>query len=425
MERARVVSVDLKWLELVTTPVFVLDARRQTVIALNQGCKTILGGTLLAAEPPIPLSCLIGEDPANLVARFVAGLPADGSRSALNLTEGRTPLIMHFKRMPRTPHHWVVTLDHRTPFFTGFSPDELHNPFMGIFQNLPIGIEIYDRDLRLIFINRKSMEWCFVGDQFYTELGEWWIPAFPDPVARASAMWDWEGAIAGLQKDPSQPQITEWRFLCRDGVYRTMRNQISKIGDHYTVVFWDVSEQRRLETDLRTLASIDMLTGVSNRRHFFEQATAVLDSLRAANAAACLFMIDIDHFKSINDNFGHTTGDHALVGVAQRCKAALRATDVLARVGGEEFMALLPETSLDKARQIARRLLHAVSSTPIPTGAGDLQLTISIGLAIAPPEALDIDLLIERADAALYQAKRSGRNRVICALENCATSKAD
>jgi diguanylate cyclase (GGDEF)-like protein len=413
--------VDLKWLDLVTTPVFVLDARRETVIGLNQACKLILAAKP-ASPPPIPLADLLGHDAAGLVGRFIPTLPADGSRSALNLAEGQTPLIMHFKRVPKMAHGWVVTIDHRTPFFTGFSTDDRRNPFMGIIQNLPIGIAIYDRDLRLIFINRKSMEWCFVGDQFYTELQEWWVPAFPDPVARASAMWDWEGAIAGLQKDPSQPQTTEWRFLCRDGHYRTMRNQISKIGDHYTVVFWDVSEQRRLEVELRTLASIDMLTGVSNRRHFFEQAAAILDALGPAQASACLFMIDIDNFKSVNDNFGHRTGDQALVGVAERCKAALRATDVLARVGGEEFMALLPETGLDKARQIAARLLHAVSSHPIPTSAGDLQLTISVGVAIAPPDELDIDLLIEQADAALYRAKRSGRNRVICALETCASS---
>jgi diguanylate cyclase (GGDEF)-like protein len=415
--------VELNWLELVATPVLALDSRCASVIGLNQACKLMLGPEI-AAEPPLPLAGLIGGDAADLVARFIDGLPADGSRSALNLAEGKTPLILHFRRMPAAPRVWVVTLDHRTPFFNGFPRDEGQNPFTGIIQDLPVGIEIYDRDLRLVFVNRKSVEWYFIGDQFYTEMKDWWIPAFPDPVARAAAIWEWEGAIAALQRDPSQPRTTEWRIRCRDGLYRIMRNQISKIGDHYSVVFWDVSEQRRLEAELRSLASIDMLTGVSNRRDFFQQASAVLDALRPDHAPVSLLMIDVDHFKAVNDSFGHQTGDHALIGVAERCKTALRATDVLARVGGEEFMALLPDTDLDKARQVAQRVLHAVSALPIHTAAGALHLTISIGLAIAPPEALDIDILIEQADAALYRAKRAGRNRVICAAESRARNEA-
>jgi diguanylate cyclase (GGDEF)-like protein len=123
-------------------------------------------------------------------------------------------------------------------------------------------------------------------------------------------------------------------------------------------------------------------------------------------------MLDIDHFKRVNDRYGHATGDQTLRGLTERCRTISRALDIIGRYGGEEFVILLPETNLESARIVAERLRQSITSDSFATEAGPLRITISIGVA----EASDSDTLstlIERADTALYEAKRAGRNCVV------------
>ncbi len=171
---------------------------------------------------------------------------------------------------------------------------------------------------------------------------------------------------------------------------------------------------RQLETtrsQLQRLATIDPLTQVYNRRYFDDHAIRIL---RASGEAAFL-TFDIDHFKSVNDRYGHETGDRVLQIVCQRVLHHLREADILARFGGEEFVILLPDTDTETALAIAERLRREVCQEPFHIGDVDLRVTISIGIAPYMGSVQDrhaLGRLLRRADQAMYCAKKNGRNRV-------------
>jgi diguanylate cyclase (GGDEF)-like protein len=177
-----------------------------------------------------------------------------------------------------------------------------------------------------------------------------------------------------------------------------------------------VSERGRAEqlnADLEILATTDGLTSLLNRRHFESLARVEWARFQRYGRPLSLLVLDIDKFKSVNDRFGHDTGDLVIKAVAHICKSTKRQPDVLARIGGEEFVLLLPETDEDAAGIAAERLRKAVEEHPLslPDGA-TLQVTISIGLAGAALSMASFEVLLKRADEALYEAKNSGRNRV-------------
>jgi diguanylate cyclase (GGDEF)-like protein/PAS domain S-box-containing protein len=179
----------------------------------------------------------------------------------------------------------------------------------------------------------------------------------------------------------------------------------------------DVTEQKVLEERLRDLATKDELTGLCNRRHFIELAEIELSRSRRKSAPTSLAMLDIDHFKLVNDHFGHATGDRALLELARAMKETLRGSDISARLGGEEFVVMLPETTLDGALSVTERLRERVGRAEIPIGDGRLaKITVSAGIAeLLPTEGLDA--LLKRADDALYLAKERGRNRSVVSGE--------
>jgi eukaryotic-like serine/threonine-protein kinase len=164
-------------------------------------------------------------------------------------------------------------------------------------------------------------------------------------------------------------------------------------------------ENASLFAEVQRLAVMDELTGVANRRAFFDRAERDVDRPQA------MIMLDIDHFKRINDLYGHPTGDDVIKVVAQRLAAAVRRADVLGRYGGEEFAILLADGG-DDAAEVAERLRAAVGGTPVPTRSGPLPVTVSVGLAEYGAERASINALVAAADTALYQAKSDGRNRV-------------
>ncbi len=183
----------------------------------------------------------------------------------------------------------------------------------------------------------------------------------------------------------------------------------------FVVVARDMSERKRLEDELRRLATTDPLTGAYNRRWGEDQIARTLAKRARDGTAFTLLMLDLDHFKSINDRLGHEMGDNALRAFVTACAGVLRATDALVRWGGEEFLALLPCTPSDRAAAIAERIRVAVAAIEIEVPEGEsFGFTVSIGLAEA--DITTLDSLIRRADEALYEAKSSGRNRVAMSM---------
>ena len=174
----------------------------------------------------------------------------------------------------------------------------------------------------------------------------------------------------------------------------------------------DITERKTMEEALRRMATMDALTGVCNRGHFMERAGAELERARRYARPLGVVMLDVDHFKQINDRHGHAAGDEVLRAVTQACVHLVRQQDVVGRLGGEEFAVLMPETDAEAAALLAERLRSAVGALRVALPAGDLlSLTASFGVS-ALAEGDSVDTLLARADAGLYAAKRAGRNRV-------------
>ena len=170
-----------------------------------------------------------------------------------------------------------------------------------------------------------------------------------------------------------------------------------------------LKENMTLLTELHQLASTDMLTGLQSRRHFFETAEREFYLARRYDRDLAAMMIDIDHFKSINDTYGHAAGDRALQELSALCRDRLRATDLVGRYGGDELVVVLPHTDVEHALEIAQRIRAGVDELAVEADDASFSFTISIGVATAF-SAADLAQLLRRADRALYQAKQEGRN---------------
>jgi diguanylate cyclase (GGDEF)-like protein len=181
------------------------------------------------------------------------------------------------------------------------------------------------------------------------------------------------------------------------------------IGTAFIVLLMVKDHQVTVE---RTAANTDPLTGLFNRRGFLDNAGKLCVQQGRQMKPVTLFMFDLDHFKSINDRFGHAVGDEALRAFANSLRATMRAGDIVGRFGGEEFAAIVPADP-DIAAKIAERVRGAFEAAGKMIAGRDMNATVSIGADTAIPLTLDIDRMIERADQALYRAKASGRNRVV------------
>jgi diguanylate cyclase (GGDEF)-like protein len=176
-------------------------------------------------------------------------------------------------------------------------------------------------------------------------------------------------------------------------------------------------ENARLYDQVQRLAVTDPLTGCYNRRGFTQIANAELARASRFDHSVSMLMIDIDHFKLVNDAHGHAMGDRVLVALVDCCRRSLRAVDIIGRHGGEEFVVLLPETDSNLASMIAERLRVAVKNVIISVDGKDIHVSISVGVASMDPRTSNLDLLIAHADQAQYRAKQAGRNSVVVYTE--------
>jgi len=175
----------------------------------------------------------------------------------------------------------------------------------------------------------------------------------------------------------------------------------------------DISAQKRLEAELKHQATTDHLSGLYNRAHFINSSNKEIQRIQRLKKNASLLMLDIDHFKRVNDNFGHDAGDLVIQIIALTCQEILRDIDLLGRLGGEEFAALLPETSVKEALKVAERLRAAIENRQIKLKDGQIiNITSSIGVTEVTHQDEMIDFALKRADLALYSSKNNGRNRV-------------
>lgn len=188
-----------------------------------------------------------------------------------------------------------------------------------------------------------------------------------------------------------------------------------RIGAHIMKFLSSDHIESQYHEAIYSLMVSDGLTGARNRRHFLEALEKELARSRRHKRPLSLAMIDLDHFKRINDSFGHLVGDNVLREFAHRVSNLVREDEVFARYGGEEFAVLLGEATVDAALLFAERVRKRIAERPFQIGDQNLTVTVSIGIGYTPGgEGIRTDELIQRADRQLYEAKRTGRNRVCC-----------
>lgn len=190
------------------------------------------------------------------------------------------------------------------------------------------------------------------------------------------------------------------------------RNVLIGLAVTILVIIINVLMINHFQGKLEQMAITDDMTGLGNRRFFIWQAKREVSLSSRSGQPLSLLMLDIDHFKMVNDRYGHEAGDYVLKKVSDILKSTLREGDHCGRMGGEEFAVLLPQTSTESAGSVAERIRVLIEGTPVFTPTGSCSVTISVGVATCLDPAMDFDTLMRKADAAMYQAKREGRNKV-------------
>ena len=218
---------------------------------------------------------------------------------------------------------------------------------------------------------------------------------------------------------PDVVNMPDYRLVLPDGSLKWIQTKGYKIEadpsgtERYAWVSTDISERKSNEQNLNYLANHDPLTGLRNRLQLAERVENEILRSRRRGYQLSLLMIDVDHFKSVNDRYGHVVGDRALCALAEVLKRTVRSIDTAFRFGGEEFVVMLPEESLEQALQVAERIRQLVTTQTIELeDQSSLGLTVSIGVAVFPQDGEDYDSLIREADRRLFTAKQGGRDCV-------------
>lgn len=288
-----------------------------------------------------------------------------------------------------------------------------HDVLATALNTIPDGVQVLDNDLRLVAWNERLFEVLKLdaeailsaenpGKAFRYALagrGEYGPGDVDELVASRE-----EIARTKVPVQYERQMVTGQWIECRG-------NPID--GGGYLAIYRDIDDAKKMYERLEFLASADPLTELPNRRSFLDAAKSEFLRAQRHGRALSFLILDIDHFKSINDRFGHAAGDEALRQVARCCRETLRRSDHIGRIGGEEFAVMLPETGPELGYEAAERLRIALSKLEIPTEDEVLWLTVSIGGMTANAEHASAEQVMAEADAALYDAKHGGRNRVV------------
>jgi diguanylate cyclase (GGDEF)-like protein/PAS domain S-box-containing protein len=240
------------------------------------------------------------------------------------------------------------------------------------------------------------------------------LSIFRPPAERATDCWP--DQLEGARREGWHLQDGSCRR--RDGSQFWSQTLVSlldgavKQQGGFAVVLRDVTEHKMSTEEIRRLLTQDHLTGAANRARFFDAAAIEMERWKRARTRFSLVMLDVDHFKSINDTYGHAAGDAVLQALVQSCQAILRPGDTLARFGGEEFVALLPGTPPAEATAIAQRLCDTIARNPVAFERETIAITASAGVATIDDQTPDLNGVLKSADTCLYRAKQSGRNQV-------------
>lgn len=410
-------SAEFSWLSHVAAPMLVVRGDR--VVASNDPAAGLFACPQTAL--PMTLDALFGAD-ASAVRQLLRPPSPDADASPpprdpphILFAAPGPPRLLRLGVRCMAPALWALTfLDAPAlPSAPDASPAADWIPLLpAILDRLPVALLIErDSDGYGVFVNSGFVSIFEYELADIADISDWWLKLYPDPDTREAARLDWEETLARSPPGDRTISASEFQVRAGSGVDRMVQFHSFRIGRYRVHSYVDVSERHQTTTDLRRLADTDALTGVANRRSFFHEA----ELLMATRPLSALLM-DVDHFKLVNDRCGHAFGDRVLAEIAGRLKALLRPSDVLGRLGGEEFAVLLPGADPSAASLVAERLRAAIADAPVTGAGGEAAITVSIGVACITGDAPGaIDHLLAQADQALYAAKHAGRNRVCLA----------
>lgn len=285
----------------------------------------------------------------------------------------------------------------------------------GVLDNMDPGITLFDTDLNLVSYNDRILE-LFELPEDFIKVGISLI----DILNRMAKNGDF-----GLEEPEEAIAIRFDLFQSGEAFALDHERPTGRVievrggpmpGGEFIATYTDITDRKRMEDDLRRLATTDPLTGVNNRRRYTETSERELTRCIRYEHPLCVLMLDADHFKAINDTYGHEAGDRVLVALAKACAHELRDVDVLGRFGGEEFTITLPETSIEIAMDVAERLRQLLSEIIVPLDDGsNVTFSVSIGVSQLMNNEETLSDILNRADGALYTAKEGGRNQVVAA----------
>lgn len=297
-------------------------------------------------------------------------------------------------------------------------------------DQLDAGIFVVDRQHNVVLWNRfmanhtrknpeevvgKSLFACF------PELPQKWLEKKLSSVValRNFAFTSWEQRPWLFQFSHNRPITGGIDYMRQNCVFTPMSNPGGDTVEFISVIIFDVTDtaiyQRQLSDALSKLeeSSItDGLTKIYNRRHLSERLAGEFSRVARANGIFSLIMFDLDHFKKINDTYGHLGGDEVLREVARRVKPLLRGQDIFGRYGGEEFCIALPDTDIEGCAIVAERIRSHICAEPVLFGEVKIPMSASLGITCFSPQAPNFETILQTADEALYEAKHGGRNQV-------------
>jgi len=310
-------------------------------------------------------------------------------------------------------------------------PMEVPDGYLGfIVDRVNVGIFAIDRDHRVTVWNHFMAAHsgltseAVVGRNLFECFPEvprkWLEKKFQSVFALGNfAFTSWQQRPYLFRFNHDRPVTGDLDHMFQSCTFMPVKDAVGTVQQVCVTIF-DVTDmvlvQRKLEQTMVSLqesVNRDGLTGLFNRRYLDQRLAQEFARAQRSSHPFTLILFDLDHFKRVNDEFGHQAGDDVLKEVARRIGLALRGGDILARYGGEEFAIILPDTTRHGATHVAERVRQVVSDSPFSTHAGDLQVTVSLGYCDLQPTHTQYEKLIKDADVALYAAKEGGRNRAV------------
>lgn len=404
------------WLACVGAPLVVLEKQSLTIRAANRNAAVFFG----VDEESLfqsPIQALVGDEATSLLAHIwntaPEGVPGEPFLIRAQVHGQERVLMVQVTKITVEGEALRLFTFMDAPPQGSVALAGWQENVIAMLDWLPFGFEIAGTDDQIQFANSSFHQMFGYSQDEIEDIDEWWRLVYPDPDYRLHAKTLWETSLATARAENREMTPFDLDVTTKSGMVRTIQFRHRTIGNFNVNLYLDVTREVAYARELKVLAETDPLTGVINRRRFFEEAEGVYRHASDRSSAVAVLMLDIDHFKQINDAYGHGLGDLVLREFTDRCRGSVCKGDLLARMGGEEFLILLTGADAEQARDIGERLRIQISAQPFCCSGISIPVTVSIGGALRASGAESVETTISRADRALYAAKHAGRDCVI------------